>query len=290
MVLLLLNLLSPENTFSFKKGTTANVSTYGFDEDSFKTNIWEYNTSPCYNVEKVELLDSSDFTYRITLDTKHYIKVGNSNSISFKTNTKLDSNVISIDNERSLRVRGQGNIDTTQVSHIQRKIQKGVSNTFSDISDFSTGVDNLYKDDSGDYIVASPSIPTYNAQPIEVDAGKITFSGTFSGTEFEITPGVEHGFYTGDAVYYAANTITTSTVINENGDTEDVVSRGTSLFDDGLYFVERVDGFTLKFAKSRDNLNSGKYLSVGGATVTNNTLEPYQCSRKTLKPQREKHN
>jgi hypothetical protein len=277
---------NPENTLSFKKGTTANVSTYGFDEDNFKTNIWEYNTSPLYNVEKVDLLDSSDFTYRITLDTKHYIKVGNSISISFKTNTKLDSNVISVDNERSLRVRGQGNIDTTQVSHIQRKIQKGVSNTFSDISEFSTGVDNLYKDDSGDYIVASPSIPTYNTQPIEVDSGKVTFSGTFSGTEFEITPGVEHGFYTGDAVYYAASTITTSRVINENGDTENIVTRGSALFDDGLYFVERVDGFTLKFAKSRDNLNSGKYLSVGGVTVTDNTLEPYQSNGKTLKPKK----
>ena len=68
--------------------------------------------------------------------------------------------------------------------------------------DFSTGVDNLYKNDDGDYIVASPSLPTYNAQPIEVTARKVTFSGTFSGTEFEITPGVEHGFYTGEAIYY----------------------------------------------------------------------------------------
>ena len=277
---------NPENTLSFKKGTTANVSTYGFDEDNFKTNIWEYNTSPTYNVEKVELLDSSDFTYRITLDTKHYIRIGNSITIVTKTGTKLDSNVVSIDDEKSLNVRGQGNLDTTQVSYIQRKIQKGVSNTFSDISQFSTGIYNLYKDDDDDYIVASPSIPTYNAQPIEISSGKVTFSGTFSGTVFEITPGVEHGFYTGDAVYYAANTTTTSRVINENGDTENVVTRGSALFADGLYFVERVDGFTLKFAKSRDNLSKGEYLNVGGATVTDNTLEPYEYNDKTLKPQK----
>ena len=144
----------------------------------------------------------------------------------------------------------------------------------------------MYKDDDDDYIVASPSIPTYNAQPIEVSSGKVTFSGTFSGTEFEITPGVEHGFYTGDAVYYAANTTTTSRVINENGDTENVVTRGAALFADGLYFVERVDGFTLKFAKSRDNLSKGDYLNVGGATVTDNTLEPYEYNDKTLKPQK----
>jgi len=276
----------PENTFSFKNGTTANVKTYGFDEDNFKTNKWEYNTSPCYNVEKVELLDSSDFTYRITLDTKHYIRVGNSISIILSTGTKLDSTIISIDSERSLRVRGQGNLNTSQVSHIQRKIQKGVSNTFPNISQYSTGIDNLYKDDDGDYIVASTSIPTYNAQPLEANSGKVTFSGTFSGTEFEITPGVEHGFYTGDAVYYAADSTTTQKVINENGDVENVVTRGSGLFDDGLYFVERVDGFTLKFAKSRDDISNGKYLSVGGVTVTDNTLLPYESNGKSLEPQK----
>ena len=86
----------------------------------------------------------------------------------------MQSNVIGIDNEKTFRVRGQGALDVTQVSHVQRNIQKGESNTFSDISRFSTGVDNLYKNDDGDY-VASPSLPSYNAQPIEITARKVTF-------------------------------------------------------------------------------------------------------------------
>ena len=90
-----------------------------------------------YNVEKVELLDSSDFTYSITLESRHYLKIGNSITIILKNENQLDSNVIGIDNEKSLRVRGQGVLDTINgVSHIQRKIQKGESNTFSDISSF----------------------------------------------------------------------------------------------------------------------------------------------------------
>ena len=133
----------PENTVSLKKGGTANVTTYGFAEDNFKTNQWEYNVSPCYSVEKVVLLDSSDYTYSATLKSRHYLKVGNDVTVILKDNTQLQSNVIYIDNEKTFRIRGQGELDVTQVSHIQRKIQKGESNTFSDISRFSTGVDNL---------------------------------------------------------------------------------------------------------------------------------------------------
>ena len=188
----------PENTVSFKKGGTANVTTYGFSEDNFKTNRWEYNASPCYSVEKVVLIDSSDSTYSVTLESRHYLKIGNDISIILKNDNRLQSNVIGIDNEKTFRVRGQGALDVTQVSHVQRNIQKAESNTFSDISRFSTGVDNLYKNDDSDYIVASPSLPSYTAQPIEITARKVTFSGTFVGTEFEITPGVEHGFYTGE--------------------------------------------------------------------------------------------
>ena len=276
----------PENTTSLKKGTTANVTTYGFDEDNLKTGKWEYNVSPCYSVEKVELLDSSDSTYSITLESRHYLKMGNSITIILKNENRLDSNVIGIDNEKSFRVRGQGVLDINGVSHVQRKIQKGESTTFSDISDFSTGVDNVYKNSNDDYIVAAPSLPSYNAQPIEIKQRKITFSGTFSGTEFEITPGVEHGYYTGEAIYYAAST-SDEQFVDSDGSVKTRKKRNDGLFADGLYFVERVDGFTLKFAKSRDNIDNGKYVSVDSAvTVTDSSIQPYEFFSKTLKPQK----
>jgi hypothetical protein len=276
----------PENTTSFKKGTTANVTTYGFSEDNFKTDKWEYNVSPCYSVEKVELLDSSDSTYSITLESKHYLKIGNNITIILKNENRLDSKVIGIDNEKSFRIIGQGILDVNGVSHVQRKIQKGESNTFSNISDFSTGVDNVYKNNDGDYIVSTPSIPNYNSQPIEVKQRKITFSGTFSGTEFEITPGVEHGYYTGESVYYEARLVS-QTFIKDDGSVGTRLVRDTALFADGLYFVKRVDGFTLKFAKSREDIYNDKYLSVNSAvTITDSIIQPYEYFSKTLKPQK----
>ena len=41
------------------------------------------------------------------------------------------------------------------------------------INEFSTGVDNVYKTDDGSYVVASPSIPSYNAQPIQSNQRKV---------------------------------------------------------------------------------------------------------------------
>ena len=82
--------------------------------------------------------------------------------------------------------------------------------------------------------------------------------------------------------YYRTNTTVTTEVINDNGDTQDKVVRGDALFADGLYFVERVDGFTLKFAKSRDDILNGKYVSVDSSvTVTDNTIQPYESDSKT---------
>ena len=276
----------PEDIISFKTGTTANVTSYGINEDNFKTTKWGYNVSPLYSVEKVELIDVSDFTYLINLNTKHYLNIGNSISVILKNDTRLDSNIISIDNEKGFKIRGQGVLDTSQVSYIQRKIQKGASNTFLDISSFSTGVDNLYKNDDGDYFVASPSIPTYNNQPIEVTSREFKFSGTFSGSQFEISPGIEHGFYTGDAVYYAAST-SDEKYVDSRGTIQTRKKRNEGLFADGLYFVERVDSFTLKFAKSRDNINSEKYVTIDNAvSVTDSTIRPYEFFSKTLKPQK----
>jgi hypothetical protein len=275
----------PENTITFKKGTTANVTTYGCSDDNFKTNKWEYNVAPQYSVDKVELSDSSDFTYKVTLNSKHYLKVGNTISLTLQNKSKLTSLVNGILGEKTFLMRGQGQLPSG-VASVQRLIQKGFSNTFPDITSFSTGVDNVYKDDDGNYIVAAPSIPSYNAQPIQVTPRKVTFSGTFSGTSFEITPGVEHGYYTGDSIYYAANSVGKQKV-NDSGEIETVQERGTALFDDGLYFVERVDGFTLKFAKSRDDIYSGNYVSVDNeTTVTDSTIQPYKFFSKTLKPQK----
>ena len=87
-------------------------------------------------------------------------------------------------------------------------------------------------------------------------------------------------------LYYKARLVS-ETFIKDDGSQGTKLVRDTALFDDGLYFVERVDGFTLKFAKSRDDIYNGKYKSVDTAvTITDSTIQPYETFSKTLKPQK----
>ena len=276
----------PTGTNSLKRGTTARLTTLGVNENNFKTNKWFYNVAPTYKVSKVELIDSSDFTYKITLNTKHYFRQGNSADIILNDATEKSTTIVSISSEKSFNIRGQGSLNPNTVLKIRRRIQKGSSNTFPKIQQFSTDVDALFKNNSEEYIVASQSLPKYNAQPIEVTPRQFKFSGTFSGTEFEISPGVEHGFYTGDAIHYSARSISEQ-YVDASGRVKTRFVRDTGLFDDGLYFVERISGSTVKFAKSRNDIYEAKYVSVDTATtVTDSLIQPFEFYGKTLKPQK----
>ena len=90
--------------------------------------------------------------------------------------------------------------------------------TFNNANKFTSNIQNLYKKDS-DLIVASSSIPSYASQALEVTDRSVTFSGTFNGSTFEITPNSDHGFYTGDPVYYTPEKVTTSSYNVITGET-----------------------------------------------------------------------
>ena len=275
----------PPNTSDLLKGGKLNVTTLGVSEDNKKTNNWIYNVSPLYKVNKLELLDSSDNTYKITLNVSSFIKSGDSIKFILNDGTEKRSTVITDISKNSFIVRGQGVLDLNLTYKIQRNISKGFSNVFSDISLISTNVDNVYKKEN-DYLVASPSIPNYRLQPLDATTRSITFSGTFSGNVFEISPGSEHGLYTGDSVYYSAELVEEN-YIDDSGNSATRTVRGTGLFSDGLYFIKRISGSTVQFAKSRNNILNSTFVSVlSEVTVSNSNVKPYEFNNKTLVSQK----
>ena len=80
----------------------------------------------------------------------------------------------------------------------------------------------------------------------------------------------DHNFFSGDAIYYTPQKADDGTV-------------SSFLFAEGLYFIERVNQFDIRLAKSRSNLYDGNYQKVSEATVTtdivNNTLSISDCER-----------
>ena len=64
------------------------------------------------------------------------------------------------------------------------------------------------------------------------------------------------------------------------------------MFPEGLYYVKRVDGNTVKFAKSQSDIYEGIFTKVkpdGGVdsvTITSNDIEKYEFNGKTIEPQK----
>ena len=274
-----------ENTSDLIKGGIVNISTLGCSENNFKTNKWFYNVAPLYKVSKLELLDSSDNTYKITLNVEHSFKSGDSANLITSAGNEKKTSIFDIISNKSFSIKGQGSLDLNSTYKIKRIIQKGVSNVFTDIFSYATDVSNVYKNDS-DYLIASPSIPNYDSQPLDLTTREVAFSGTFSGNEFKISPGKEHGFYTGDSVYYSAE-IVNENYIDDSGSSATREVRGVGLFADGLYFIKRIDGFTVKFAKSRNDILNSNFVSLSEETaVSGSTIKPYEFNGKELSPQK----
>ena len=256
-----------------------------FPKTIFKTSKWFYNVSPTYKVKSIELVDSSNNTYKVTLNVPSQFRSGDSAEIILN-NLRKETKIISVSSETSFNIRGQGVLDVDATYTIQRRIQKVSSGTYPSAQIYSTDIDNVYKNVSGDYLISSPSIPHYDSQPLNPASREFKFSGTFLGDEFEISPGVEHGFYTGDAIYYRAQTVDEIST-NDAGQKVTKQVRDTALFDDGLYFVKRVTGTTVKFAKSRNDIFNSKFVSLDNSTtVANSVIKPFDFNGKTLEPQK----
>jgi len=276
----------PDNTKGLLPGGKINVTNLGISEKNYKASKWFYNVSPIYKIKTLELIDSSNNTYKVTLNVPNRFKSGDKAEIALN-GIRQETRIISISGEKTFSIRGQGVLDTNAVYTIQRKIQKVSSTTYPLAEIYSTDVDNVYKNNSEEYLISSPSIPHYDSQPLTASNRILKFSGTFLGDEFEISPGTEHGFYTGDAIYYAASSEDKTSVIDEFGTTVTETVRNTELFPDGLYFLKRVSGSTVKFAKSRTDLFNLNFISLDNSTTVNNsTIVPFEFDGKTLGSQK----
>lgn len=279
--------VEPDNTLNLTAGGVVNVTTLGISEENTKTRYWLYNESPVYRISNLELFDSSNSSYKATIIKKSpYLRTGDSITLTGSDNSLRQSKISSVLSETSFIISGQGPLNVDLTYKIQRNIQQVSSNSFPQNNIYTSDVSAVYKKD-GDYLVASPSLPYYDTQSIDTTKRQISFSGTFVGEEFEIAPGGEHGYYTGDAVYYKAPTVT-ETLVNFAGGREDIEVKGIGLFDDGLYFIKRISGSTIKFARSRNDIYNNKFVSIDSAvTITpGSTIEPYEFRDKNIDDQK----
>ena len=268
------------DSYGYHKNLPVTFKNLGYTSDSYKSDRWLYNTGPCYDINRTNLIDTSDNTYEIELKTKNYLQIDDSINIISSNQSKKFASVIDLISENTILVRCEGPILENDLK-VERNILKSEGSII-------TNVQNVYKHNTEEeYLIASPSIPSLLG---ENNAKKVTFSGTFLQNQeiLKISESKDHGFYTGDAIFYKPEVeieIIEDADENEEGFTETEVIK-SSLFDEGLYFIKRISPTEVKFALSLSNIEKSQYISPKIDTIVeNNTLEPYKFKGKEIRSQ-----
>ena len=296
-----------DNTYYYSKGDTVKIRTLGVEDTKFKFKNWFYNVAPSYKVKSVKLLDASDLTYEITLYVNHYFRLGDAATLIDANDTPKTTSIINIPSSTSIIIRGQGNLDLNTTWDIKRNVLTVNSSSFPASSLYTANIQNVYKDKTK-LLVASPSLPSYNNQPLDVYSQSVSFTGSYIGETWNISPFGDHGFYTGDEVYYIPEKVNyeyfTSTGVKKTG-----IKINSSLFagdvgyivtglggsqevenrippNQKVYFAYRVDANNIKLTQNRTNISTGTFISLDNNTnVTDCQILPFKFRNKTLESQ-----
>jgi hypothetical protein len=272
------------NTRYHYKNDTSVIRTLGVNSNDVYSKDWFFNIPISYNVKSILSRGTGD-TYNITTENKNIFKIGDEISIISSSGSKILSTIIDLISSSTFTIKGQGIIDLSDRYTIKKNISKTNSTYFSNISKINSNTQNVYK--LGEKtLITSPSIPSYYKQTLDATDRSIVFSGTFSGNVFTITSNWDHGFYTGDCIYYTPEVIYAQSTDSE-GITSTIKTTKSFLFDEGIYFVKRIDENRISLAKSRTNIFNNIFISLlDNTTVTNNKIEIYEFKFKTLNTQK----
>jgi hypothetical protein len=277
------DLVIDQDSYYYSKGDKIKIETLGVNsKDLISENVF-FNTSNNFDVSNIQLISSNK--YRVTLYDDHLFKIGDSINISNNFDLKNSYVVSSILTEKSFVCEGPIFQNLNSTFTVSRNLLKASSSTFN-VRDFTANIQNVYKNGSSS-IIASPSLPYYNEQQLNPRKLSYNLSGTFIGDTFTIITGFDHGFYTGDSVYYTPEKIITTTLDEEGNTTIASETIKSSLFDEGLYFVKRIDSNTIKLSRSHSDIFNQKFVTVSEeTTITNNKLELLEFRNKDISSQK----
>jgi hypothetical protein len=243
------DLVIPKTRY-YSKGDTVNISNLGYSSiDDVRLENWLYNFSIVYDVKSIEIVDESNFSYKVELFDVPSFNLGDRATI-ISNNGEINSqvlieqgSVISFDDKTSFIIGGQGELDLSLTYQIRKNISKANFRNYPFVSIYNSNVQNTYfdPDDSAIYVAAS-SLPSYNQTQLDTKDGKIQINGFFTGEVLNIGT---HYFYTGDSVTY-------NSFLSDSG------------LDNGIYFVEKVSTSEIKIARSRNDIYDGRFIEFDG--------------------------
>ena len=295
-----LNQLKTSNDTHYQqKGSKVKIKSLGKIASDKKSNNWLFNTAQSYQVESLSLVDSTNNSYRLITKDVNILRVGDGLLLTDNTDQVLSNIFIVFDvfNNQTCLIRGLGIADPSRIVKVRRSITKIDSDLHKNLNQITANVQNIYLD-SNKLLVASSSLPSFGEplSPTGVKFGpkiqRISFSGTFEKNQelITFTNVIDHNFFTGDAVYYTPEkgSVTTVDSAGQSVVQEYVIS---SIFDEGLYFVKRIDEKNIKLARSRSNIYNNIFAKANTEgndtkTIQNNLIEKYDFKGKVIEPQK----
>ena len=280
-----------DSIFDYKAGDAFKIKTLGIEDDTFKFRNWLYNNSVKYSISEIELIDNvSPRVYRLTLTKDNYLLLGDIVTITSASGQEsFSADVSDIISSRVVTIKTAGTLTIGADYTLMKNLRKAKSSPFPQINKFHANIQNVYKKQYGDsLLVAANSLPSYQDRPLVATKSSKVFSGTFLGETLNIT---DHGFYSGDAVYYTPQKVV-NTIAAGDGETIEETTITSSLFGgetggEGVYYVQRIDHDNIKLGKSPANLYSSQFVSIETTTtVTDNILDQYDLRLKSLEPQK----
>jgi hypothetical protein len=236
----------PQNTRFYANNDTIKIKTLGADLKDYASNNWFFNVPVSYAVKNVQLLDTSDLSYQITVYDDHSLRVGDLVTIISSDGEEKNANVTSYTDQKSFTVQlgpNQLGLNVSLTYTIKKNLVKVLSENYPLVNQFTSNVQNVYVDATDSLYVASPSLPTYFNQPLKINDSSITFSGIFQGETLNIG---RHGLYTGDSIVYKPS------------------ERGTLGIPVGVYFVKKISETEVKLSRSRSGIFTENFISVNG--------------------------
>ena len=204
-----LNELEIPNTSRQTVGAKAKIKSLGKMGTNFKQNNWFFNTAQSYDIESVILVDNVNKTYKINSKDDTLFRTGDFVFVTDVNNVRLPGKFVVTDvfNNRTFLIRGEGISDLSILKKVTRQISKVDSDLHKNLNDLTANIQNIYVDDDK-VLVASHSLPSVSLYGTNLKLNpktqKVVFSGEVAQNqeEIKITSGIDHNFFTGDAVYY----------------------------------------------------------------------------------------
>jgi len=240
-------------------------------EDSYFSS-WVHNVSTRSRVSNIDSALAD--TVKLTTYDDHQFRLNDEvELISVITNTVFATGTVSFINNRktiSINMPSSG-ISNDQVWDVRRKILYGKTNNLdhseSNLTKLIANVQNTYEYSDRSVAVVSESLPAYT-----IELGKNIREFSLSNVSFGEINITDHGFFSGDSVYYKT----------KNG------TSPLSNLSEGIYYIIRVDNNTIKLTSTRTGVLDNSFINLFGGTLVSNDhqLIPSEFANKEIKGQK----